>query len=182
MNKKYKNFIFAVVLLLLCGISGSARAGENSSSPISGDPSIRWDIIGNNEKVKNNAYERCMLIRSILPGQGKSAETVRNNYDIMSKYVSYLYTQSVMISVNIAAEEQAKKKSGADKSNQVELLKQEINGHLGNITRRINIINSLEAGVTMLELLNKMRDLPSNTYSSFKLPDGDVGYDCEVLK
>lgn len=181
MNKEYKNFIFAV-LLLVCGISGVAFAGKNSSSPISGDPSIRWDMIGDNKEVKNNAYERCRLIRSLLPGQGKSAETVRNNYEIMSKYISYLYTQSVMIPVSIAKEEKAERKSAADKSNQVELLKQEINGHLGNITRRINIINSLEAGMTMLELLNKMRNLPSDTYSSFKLANGDVGYDCEVLK
>ena len=182
MNKKYKNFIFAVMLLLLSSMSEIALAGKSSTSSVTGDPSIRWDVIGDNKEIKNNAYERCVLIRSILPGKGKSAETVRNNYDIMSKYISYLYVQSVMISVNIAAEEKAKTKSGADKSNQVELLKQEINGHLGNITRRINIINSLEAGMTMLELLNKMKNVPSDTYSSFKLANGDVGYDCEVLK
>lgn len=184
MNKGYKIFIFTVVLLLTWCISGIVSAGEASSSPISGDPSIRWDMIGDNKEVKNNEYERCRLIRAILPGEEKSAETTRNRYDILSKYVSYLYTQSVMISVNIAAEEQAKKKSGADKSNQIELLKQEVNAHLGNITRRINIINSLEAGITMLELLNKMRNLPNSTYNSFKLHNsaGDDGYDCEDLK
>ena len=57
MNKKYKNFIFAVMLLLLSCMSEIAVAGKSSTSSVTGDPSIRWDVIGDNKEIKNNAYD-----------------------------------------------------------------------------------------------------------------------------
>lgn len=184
MNKNSKYFIFASLVLFLCG--RYAVAAEGSQSPVSGDPSIKWDIIGNNQKIENNAYQRCLLIRSVIPGQGKSSETQRNIFDTMSKYVSYLYAQSVMVSVNIAAEEEAVKLIKASKTGQIELIKNGINYHLGNITRRLNIIASLEAGVAMIDMMTELQNLPSGTYARFKIHKegafGETGDNCDALK
>ena len=169
---------FTIAVLLSAGLLNTAVA---AMSGIKGDPQTPWAVIGNNKKIENNEYQRCKVIRAMLPGVGKIGESRRNIYDTMSQYIANLYVQSIMIPAYIAAEEEGDK--GNDKTNQVEVIKQEQNKHLGNIARRLNIINSLEAGTAMIELLTELSSLPSTTYQSFKThKNGGYGTECEELK
>lgn len=161
--------------------AGGFHTADAAMSGVKGDPTLRWEVIGDNEDIKNNAYERCRLIRAVHPGQGKVSESRRNFYDIMSKYIANLYTQSLMVSAYIAAEDEGDK--GNDKTSQLEVIKQEQNKRLGNIARRLNIITSLEAGTAILDLLSDLETLPGNTYQSFKThKNNEYGTECEELK
>lgn len=178
-NCKY----FAVVLLAVCSFCLPVEAAK---SKIKGDPELIWLSPLGSSNIENNAYNRCRLIRTIKPGVGEASKAQKNNYDILSNYVSNLYAQSIKISAYISSEsEKSENASTADLSNEKAVIEQEITRRLSDISRRMNIINSFEAGTMMLSALWNMNRLPPTTYSEFRaLKDGKYDYvtECEVLK
>lgn len=172
-----------LVMLAICSFSFSAEAAK---SKLKGDPELLWLSPLGDSNIENNAYNRCRLIKKIKPGVGNASESQKNNYDIMSNYVSNLYAQSIKISSYIASEkEKESAESPADLSNEKALIEKEITRRMADISRRMNIINSFEAGIVVLDSLWEMSRLSPTTYEEFRaLKDGRYDYvtDCDVLK
>ena len=118
------------------------------------------------------------------PGSTKISKTTKTTYQVLSKYISDLYAQSIKISAYIDAEEK-EDKPDVDLTDEKILIDELITRRLGNIARRINIINSFESGIAVLSNLLIINGLPNNTYESFRaLNNGKYEYvsDCKVLK
>lgn len=182
MQKIYKTIIGSVILAGMVVFSASAKEIK-----VKGDPELLWLSPLGNSDIENNAYNRCRLIKLIKPGAGKTSESNKNNYDIFSNYVSNLYAQSIKISAYIAEEEEneANNASSVNTDNELALIEEEIIQRMANISRRINIINSFEAGISMLDSLEFISSLGPTTYEEFRaLHDGKYDYvsDCELLK
>lgn len=160
---------------------------EAAKSQIKGDPELLWLNPLGKEDIENNAYNRCLLIKKLKPGVEKASESRKNFYETMAVYATNLYAQSLKINAYLDEEKEAKK-GIADKelTNEQDILEHEVLGRLGEITRRINIINSFEAGRVMLEDLWTIKtQFKDDAYSKFMvLKDGeyDFSMDCEDLK
>lgn len=180
LNKK-KHIIFAFILSVGVIISPAYA----KKSPIKGDPEIVWTSPLGDSNIENNAYNRCRLIKLMKPGLGQTTAISQNTYDIISTYATNLYAQSIKISDYIEEEKQKDNSSEPDLSNEKALLDEEVRKRLGDISRRMNIINSFEASTVLLESLNAMVELPPNAYDVFRvLKNGSLEYssDCEDLK
>ena len=177
--------ILSFILLSVCIFCSPAYAAK---SVVKGDPELLWETPLGKGDIENNAYNRCLLIKMVKPGVGQTSKREKNVYDVLSTYVSDLYAQSVKISAYIAAEDENADDSSSsttDVDNEKAIIEQEITRRLADISRRINIINSFEAGIIVLDSLQGLRDLAPTTYSEFRaLQDGRYQYvtDCEVLK
>ena len=180
LNKK-KYLIFA--FLLFAGVIISPAYAKKS--PIKGDPELVWLSPLGSGDIENNAYNRCRLIKLIKPGADQATATTRNTYDILSTYAANLYAQSIKISDYIEAEKEKSSSSDPDVSDEKALLDNEVRKRLGDISRRMNIINSFEASIAVLEGLNQMIQLSPTAYDKFKvLKNGvfDYSSDCEDLR
>lgn len=154
-------------------------------SKIKGDPELVWLSPLGSGNIENNAYNRCRLIRTLKPGKEEVSATTRNTFDILSTYASNLYAQAIKIGGYIEAEKEKDSSTAPDLSDEKALLDEEVTRRLGDIARRINIINSFEAGTMLLESLNTMIKLSPDAYSEFRvLKSGTFEYsdDCEDLK
>lgn len=177
--------ILAPVLAVVCIFCSPAYAAK---SVVKGDPELLWETPLGKGDIENNAYNRCLLIKMIKPGIGQTSRREKNIYDVLSTYVSDLYAQSVKISAYIAAEDEDTDDSSSsttDVDNEKAIIEQEITRRLADISRRMNIINSFEAGIVVLDSLQGLREMAPGTYSEFRaLQDGRYQYvsDCEVLK
>lgn len=180
-----KNLTYFVIVLgsVLC----LWRQAEAAKSQIKGDPELMWLNPLGKEDIENNAYNRCLLIKTLKPGVEKASQSRKNFYDTMSQYAANLYAQSIKIAAYLDEEKEAKK-GIADKelTNEQDILEHEIIGRLGEITRRINIINSFEAGRVMLEDLwaikTQFKDDAYSQFMAFTNGEYDFTTDCEVLK
>lgn len=180
LNKK--KFILYALFLSFCVSVSPAYAKK---SKIKGDPELVWLSPLGNADIENNAYNRCRLIKLLKPGVGYATATTENTYDILSSYAADLYAQSIKISGYIEDEKRKSDSSEPDLSNEKALLDEEVTKRLGDISRRMNIINSFEASTMLLESLDAMTELPPNAYSLFSvLKDGkiELSGDCEDLK
>lgn len=174
--------IFAFILSVVMIISPAYA----KKSKIKGDPEVVWLSPLGSGNIKNDAYNRCRLIRAMKPGEGKTSETAKNTYDILSTYATNLYAQSIKLGSYIEAEkEEDSSSSEPDLSNEKALLDEEVIKRLGDIARRMNIINSFEASTMLLKSLDTIVQLPPSAYSEFRvLKNGKLDYssDCEDLK
>ena len=178
------NKYFALVLLIAIFFSFSVEAAK---SQIKGDPELLWLSPLGDEDIENTPYNRCRIIRKIKPGMNNVSETTQNNYDIFSNYVSNLYAQSVKITSYIAEEKDEKTTDSAtsDLSNEIALIEEGITKTTLDISRRMNIIVSFEAGIAILNSLEALQSLEPGAYEDFRaLQNGKYEYvsDCEVLK
>ena len=174
---------YLIVIVMISLISGTA---ETRDLKVKGEPVIKWQSPLDGD-IENNAYNRCRLIKALKPGVGKSSDSMRNNYDVFSEYISNLYTQSIKISAAIEKElkEEKNKKSQDKTENERVLLNQDVTPYLADIAQRMNIIVSFEAGTAVLNRLEAIRGLPQNVYSEIAtIKDGKWVYvnDCEELK
>lgn len=154
-------------------------------SKIKGDPELLWLSPLGDSDIKNNDFNRCRLIKKIKPGPGHALEESNNTHDILSTYISNLYAQSIKISGYIEAEKEKTDNSEPDLSDEKTLLDEEVTKRLGEISRRMNIINSFEAGTMLLESLNKLNELYPNAYETFKIIKNDsleLSDDCNDYK
>lgn len=178
---KNKFNIFISILLGFCLYAGLSKAAEIK---VQGDPELIWLTPLGKEDIENTAYNRCKFIRVMKPGIDKVNETTKNTYDVLSNYISNLYAQSIKISAYVDAEEK-KDDPDVDLTDEKILIDELITRRLGNIARRINIINSFEAGMAVLSNLLIIDSMPNNTYETFRtLNNGQYEYvsDCSVLK
>ena len=154
-------------------------------SKIKGDPELLWlSPLGSNN-IENTEYNRCLLIKKIKPGSGHALETTKNVHDILSTYAANLYAQSIKLAGYIEAEKEKSDEKEPDLSDEKTLLDEEVTKRLSDIARRINIINSFEAGTMLLESLATMNKLPEVSYEEFRvIKNGQVTFsnDCEVLQ
>lgn len=173
--------VFAFILSTVVIISPAYA----KKSKIQGDPELVWLSPLGSGDIENNAYNRCRLIRALKPGEDKAAETTKNTYDILSTYASNLYAQSIKVGGYIEAEKEKDSSEDPDVSDEKALLDEEVIKRLGDIARRMNIINSFEASTMLLKSLDTMVKLPPTAYSEFRvLKGGKLEYssDCEDLK
>lgn len=175
-----------LISLVLMGFS-FVLCGSEAKSKVQGDPTQLWLSPLEDEDIEDTAYNRCRIIRVMKPGIGQAGETTRNTYDTLSKYVSDLYAQSVKISAYIGQEEDEAatlSDSSADLTNEIALIEEGIVNNLADISRRMNIINSFEAGILMLDSLEELKNSAPGLYAEFRaLQDGKYEYvsDCKVL-
>ena len=173
--------IFTSILLVFCLYAGLLKAAEIK---VQGDPELIWLTPLGKQDIENTAYNRCSFIRVMKPGSAKTSKTTKNTYDVLSNYISNLYAQSIKISAYIDAEEK-EDKPDVDLTDEKILLDELVTRRLGNIARRMNIINSFEAGIAVLSNLLIINSMPNNTYETFRaLSDGKYEYvsDCKVIK
>ncbi len=177
MLNNYKLLI--MLLFSLCLFNTPANAAR---SRVKGDPDLLWLTPLGKSDIKNNAYNRCLLIRAVKPGSGKGGEAQRNAFDILSTYSSNLYAQAVKTWVNVEEEKAANNKKADDEKALIE----KATRTLSDISRRLNIINSLEAGGVMVDSLMEIRSMGSTVYETFPaIVNGKYdssATDCEVLK
>lgn len=169
MIRLYKYFI---VILALCAVVSPAKAWD---SAVKGDPELLWNTPLGNPKLEINAENRCRLIRTVLPNYGATEEFRRNRHTLLSEYISNLYAQAVKISAYIEAEKNAPAAS-ADLSDALKL-QEEAAKRSGDIARRLNIINSFESGITVLEALMVLQALPPKQVAGYEdeCPDTQSG-------
>lgn len=178
------NKYFTLILLVSICVTFSILAAETE---VKGDPEVLWLSPLGDDDIENTPYNRCRLIKKIKPGIDQVSETTQNNYDILSNYVSTLYAQSVKIVYYISEEsdEENSESETSDLSNEIALIEDEISKTTLDISRRLNIITSFEAGITVLNSLEALQNLAPGVYAEFRaLQDGKYEYvsDCEVLK
>lgn len=174
--------IIIMVLIMAHCVIGSAWASLKRST-MKGDPTLTLQSPLGSKNIEDNAYNRCRIIQMMNPKAGKSTETTTNNYNVLATYVSRVYAQAFKISGYIAAEQESR--ASLDKSNEVKVLENAVERSMSEIARRLNIINSLEAGVVMIESLHKLTTLPPTTFNTFTaLENGSyiVTDDCSKLK
>ena len=179
MTNNFKMFIF-----MLLGFCLYANLSEAAEIKVQGDPELIWLTPLGKQDIENTAYNRCNFIRVMKPGSAKTSKTTKNTYDVLSNYISNLYAQSIKISAYIDAEEK-EDSPDVDLTDEKILLDKLVTRRIGNIARRMNIINSFEAGIAVLSNLIIINSMPSNTYETFRaVNDGKYEYvsDCKVLK
>ena len=147
LNRK-RHIIFA--FLLSVGVIISPAYAKKSK--VNGDPKDVWLSPLGTDNIENNAYNRCTFIKTLKPGLGQATTTTQNTYDTFSTYAANLYAQSIKIS-DYLDEEKSQEESNSDLSNEKALLDEEILARLGDISRRINIINYFESWTMLLESL-----------------------------
>ncbi len=181
MLNKYR--FLAVLLMAVFCFNTSAEAAR---SKVKGDPDLLWMTPLGKSDIKNNAYNRCLLIRAVKPGLGKGGKARRNAFDILSTYASNLYAQSIKISSQLEEENAPAGSFTAFKAdaNDEKALAEKITRTMADITRRLNIINSLEAGGVMVDSLMKIKqmDLVYDTFPAVVDGKWDYVSDCEALK
>lgn len=174
-----------VALVLVVG-NCFAFSAEAAKSKIKGDPELLWLSPLGDEDIENTPYNRCRIIKKIKPGVNNVSETTQNNYDIFTNYASNLYAQSIKIISYIAEEkEDDSTDSSTDLSNEIALIEDSITKTTLDISRRLNIITSFEAGISILNSLETLQNLPPGVYADFRaLQNGKYEYvsDCEALK
>ncbi len=176
---KFFNITVIILALIMC-----CSTLSYAKSQVKGDPELLWLSPVGDSDIEDNSYYRCLIARLVKPGRGQATTATQNKYDVLTNYVSNLYAQSLKISAYIEAEKTDTSSSG-DVSNEIAILEKEIVQRMADISRRLNIINSFEAGIVMLDALDELDKLPEDTYSSFRaLSGGRYEYveDCEVLK
>ena len=167
-NKKLFFIIISCVAVFFCGEAFAVK------SVIKGDPELLWRTPLGKEDIENNEYNRCLLIKKVKPGVLKASETNRNVYELLSEYTANLYTQSIKTAAYIEEESQKEKdKDEGDLSNEQTIIKTKITRKLSEIARRVNIINSLDAGTSMLTSLIEMTKQNRTVFDEV---------DCEDLK
>lgn len=182
MIKKVTYFV-VMMLSVLC----INRQGWAFESQIKGDPELIWLNPLGKEDIKNNAYNRCLLIRTIKPGFGDASTSQKNYYETMAQYATNLYAQSIKIGAYLDAEKEASKGvASMDLTNEQDILENEILGRLSEISRRINIINAFEASRQMITVLQEVkRNFKDDAYGEFRIfKDGQykTSTDCEDFK
>ena len=178
-----KNFLLVFTFLLTFVVITTPAYAKKSK--IKGDPELVWVSPLGSADIKNNAYNRCLLIKKLKPGIEHTSATTKNTFDILSTYASNLYAQSIKIAGYIEKEKEKSSLSDPDLSNEKALLDEEVTKRLGDIARRMNIINSFEAGTMLLESLNAIIQLSPESYREFRVvKNGVMEYssDCEDLK
>ena len=181
MSDKKLWLIFAFVLSFVFVMSPAYAR----KSKIKGDPEVVWLSPLGSGDIKNNAYNRCRLIKTLKPGKDEASTATKNAYDVLSTYASNLYAQSIKIASYIEAEKEKSDSSDPDLSDEKALLDEEVTKRLGDIARRMNIINAFESSTMLLESLDAMVELPPSAYNEFRVfKNGKLEYssDCEDLK
>jgi hypothetical protein len=175
--------IAGLIFCISCCMIGTVWAGS-SRSRINGDPKLTMTSPLGKKDIEDTPYNRCRIIQMMNPPMDKATEAQRNQQEILSNYVANVYAQAFKVSGYIATEKDAAAVS-LDKSNEIKLLENGMERPMSEIARRFNIINSLEAGIVMMESLDKLRSLPKSTFRNFDvLEDGKIVQtdDCEKLK
>ena len=176
---KLCNLILLIVALLV--FTNSADAARKSK--VLGDPSELFNSPLGNSDIKNNAYNRCLLIKTLKPGADKSSQATRNNAELLGTYATKLYAQSVKISAYIFTEDEVSKEiTEPDVSGEEAIIKHEIIARLADIARRINIINSFDAATSMMRSLETISKAPTAAYNRFRDKNFEYVTDCEELK
>ena len=150
-----KNNRVLFMLVFLLGVSYFSAVA--AKSVVKGDPEILWRTPLGKSEIDNTAKNRCLLIKKVKPGSEDATETNENVYELLSEYATNLYVQSIMLTAYIKEESEAEKKIKLpEASNEISIIKNKISRRLEDIARRINIINSLDAGTNMLTSLTEM--------------------------
>ncbi len=173
-------------VLVMCFICSFFIMLTDAYAKVKGDPELLWLSPLGDEDIEETPYNMCRIIKSIKPGVGQTSTTTKNLYDIFSNYISNLYAQSIKISAYIAEEEEDEEDDSlsADISNEIAIIEEGIIQSTADIARRINIINSFEAGIAMLDALEELDNMAPGIYSEFlALDNGNYDYvsDCEYL-
>ncbi|MCQ2740581.1 MAG: hypothetical protein MJ210_00460 [Alphaproteobacteria bacterium] len=159
---KNGKILFFTVVLLAMGFLSEALA----KSVVKGDPELLWRSPLGKEDISNTAKNRCLLIKKIAPGATKATETTENIYELLSEYTSNLYAQSIMITAYLEEETEDEKKLSLPKANdEISIIKKKITRRLEDIARRLNIINSLDAGTSVVSSLFYMVGQSNNVYN-----------------
>jgi hypothetical protein len=170
-----------LLLLALLVFSNSAEAARKSK--VHGDPSELFNSPLGKSDIKNNAYNRCLLIKTLKPGADKSSQATRNNAELLGAYATKLYAQSVKISAYIFTEDEvAKELTEPDVNGETAIIKYEITARLADIARRINIINSFDAATSMMRALETISKAPSSAYDKFRDKNFEYVTECKKLK
>ena len=178
---------YKYIILLAFIMSNIVISNVFAKAEVKGDPTLIWMSPLGDDNIENNAYNRCRIIRKLKPGVGKAAETTRNTYEILSTYMSDLYAQAIKISAYIGEEEsesETSNSSSTDLTNEIALIEEGIVKNLADISRRMNIINSFEAGILVLDSMVELKDMSASVYEEFRAFDGqkyDYFSECEVL-
>lgn len=177
---------FKYIIGGLIAVYGLLISANMLSAKVKGDPELLWLSPLGDENIENNAYNRCRIIKMMKPGVGQTSTATKNNYDIFTNYISNLYAQAIKIAAYIDQEnESSNDYMSADISNEIAIIEEGIIQTTADISRRLNIINSFEAGISVLDSLEALDDLAPSVYSEFRaLEDGKYEYvsDCKVLK
>lgn len=179
LNKKVISIVAFVISVAVVAFPAYAK-----KSKIKGDPELVWVSPLGSGNIENDAYNRCLLIKAIKPGEGEASTTTKNTYEILSTYASNLYAQSIKVAGYIEAEKEDDGSEDPDLSDEKALLDEEVIKRLGDIARRMNIINSFEASTVLLKTLDAMVRLSPVAYSEFKVyKDGKYDYtdNCDDL-
>ena len=156
---------------------------EAGESKVKGDPAELFASPLGKSDIKNNAYNRCLLIKKLKPGVDKASQTTRDNLEILGTYATKLYAQSIKISAYISEEdEKAKSLKSPDISGEEAIIKHEITARLADIARRINIVNSFDAATSMMNALQSIKNAQSSAYEQFRDKKFEYVTDCEKLK
>lgn len=178
MIKFYKH-ILLIIAFLICVNPVNVAA----KSKVLGDPSELFNSPLGKGDIKNNAYNRCLLIRILKPGTDKSSEATRNNAELLGTYAAKLYAQSIKVSAYIMEEDDfVKEIKYPDVDGEEAIIKHEITQRMADIARRINIINSFDAATSMMKALEAISNAPSAAYNKFRDKNFNYTIDCEDLK
>ena len=156
--------LFKCILSLSLMFCFSCQTAEAARSAIKGDPDLLWLSPLGKEDIENTPYNRCLIIKKMKP-KGSGEKINRDSYEILAEYTANLYAQSVKINAYI--EEESKKEKTLNFGNindEVSIIKKLVLRRLSDIARRVNIINSFEAGTSMLEALMAISSETSSAY------------------
>jgi hypothetical protein len=173
------------MLAFLLAVFVFITPADAKKSKIKGDPELLWLSPLGKSDIENNDYNRCLLIKTAKPGSGRAVETGTKVHAILSTYAANIYAQSIKLAEYIEAEKEKNDEKDPDLSDEKALLDEEVTKRLGDIARRMNIINSFEAGTLLLESLNALNKLPLESYEEFRVfKDGSMIYssDCNDLR
>ena len=167
------------LIIVFCLFCSSAQAAK---SAVKGDPELLWNSPLGKEDIENTPYNRCLLIKKLR--RGTSAEELnRDIYEILSEYTANLYAQSVKITAYIEEESKKEKTIKPGKLNdEISIIKKLILKRQGDIARRINIINSFEAGTSMLESLTAMVVQDKKVYATIECCSFLTTSECQTEK
>ena len=161
--KSYGRVISLIIMsCFLC------HAAEAAKSAVKGDPELLWLSPLGKGNIENTPYNQCLLIKQVKPS-GSAEKLNENIYELLAEYTANLYAQSIKINAYLQAETKKEKTIKLGKINdEVSIIKKLILRRLADISRRVNIINSLEAGTSMLETLMAMSLMGNDTYKSIE--------------
>lgn len=168
-----KNKIYAILTILIC----FSVLISTAKADIYGDPTLDFPSPLGDENAKNDDYNRCRLIRMIKPLENNPEKEQLNKHNNFALYSSMLYAQSIKISAYLEQENE-KDELDIDIKNEMEFIRDSITPRLLRLARRMNIINSFEASIQVMEAMKSIDEMSPYTYK--EISEGVIS--CEDLQ